>query len=161
MTTDSPFFSDDEIRAFIERPKLLVGELAWDEDPNQSRYILARFVVADESGATIPGLTVEFDFRHGMVATDCKFSFTLFSQHGNRRSRIYQIEVMPLDRRGHNGNSGGLYGPHQHFGERAEPLDIIGLGCLDHERWLHEFFHRTNIGWGGTYLPPQLQGALF
>lgn len=161
MTTAPAFFSEDELRSLIERPKLLVGELAWDEDPNQTRYILARFVVADDSGATIPGLSVEFDFRQGMVATDCKFTFTLFSQRGNRRCRVYQIEVIPIERRGHNGDSGGLYGPHQHFGEAAQSIDTDGLGCLDHERWLHEFLRRANIGWGGTYLPPQLQGDLF
>lgn len=161
MTADSPFVSDENIRSILERQKLLVGELTWSEDPNQSRYRLARFVVADENGVTIPGLTVEFDFRRGLIVADCKFSFTIFSQRGLKRCRVYQIEVMPPERRGHNGESGGIYGPHQHFGERAAVLDPVGLGCLDHEQWLREFLRRANIGWGGAYLHPQSQGDLF
>lgn len=157
----SPSLTDAEVQDLISLPKLLVGELIWDEDPTHSRYVTARFVVADDTGATIPGVTVEFLFRPGVVATDCKFAFTLFAQRAHRRCRVYQIEVVPPERRSHNGPSGCIYGPHQHFGERAEVLGGTGLGCLDHEAWMREFLHRSNIGWGGTYVLPQRQGDLF
>lgn len=161
MTTSQLFFTDDEIKQTLDRQKILLGELSWMEDPTHSRYQIARFLVADEDGATIPGLTVEFDFRRGDIAEDCKFSFTIFGQRGGGRRRIFQIEVVPQARRSHNGPSGALYGPHQHFGEDTQPIDTHGLGCGNHEEWVREFLRRANIGWGGVYSPPIVQGDLF
>lgn len=161
MAAGTAFFSEEEIQQILIRPKILLGDLIWGEDPTQSRYQLARFLVADENGATIPGLTVAFDFRRGNVANDCKFTFTLFGQRGTARRRIYQIEVVPPERRSHNGESGALYGPHQHFGEKALPLNVDALGCTHHEQWVREFLKRANIGWGSDYQAPILQGDLF
>lgn len=155
------FVSEDEIKQILARPKILLGDLAWGADPTQSRYQLARFLVADDDGATIPGLTVEFDFRRADVANDCKFSFTLFVQRGTARRRVYQIEVVPPHRKSHNGDSGALYGPHQHLGERALAIDVGPLGCMHHEQWVREFLKQANIGWGGVYHPPIVQGDLF
>lgn len=146
--------------AVINRPKILLGEMNWQDDPTQSSYLMSQFLVADESGITIPSLTVEFDFRRGIVVHDCKFTFTLFAHRGNQRRRVYQIEVMPKERRSHQRKDVQLYGPHQHFGDDAERLDMDGLGCFNHEEWLHEFCRRASILYGGTYISPT-EGNLF
>lgn len=161
MASGFALLSDEEIKQILARPKILLGDLVWGEDPTQSRYQLARFLVADESGATIPGLTVEFDFRRGDVVNDCKFSFTLFGRRGTVSRRVYQIEVVPPERKSHNGESGALYGPHQHVGEKALAIDVGALGCMHHELWVREFLRQANIGWGGVYQPPIVQGDLF
>jgi hypothetical protein len=114
------------------------------------------------NGATIPGLNVELTYRHSMVPNDCNHKMTLFLVRGARRLRTFQFEIFPASRMSHKQDGTPIYGPHQHVGEKYEPIDGASiLTCADYELWMREFFGRANIAFTGKYSPPEpLAGQL-
>lgn len=147
-----------EINLIMARTKIWASDLEWSERPNNSRLLQSVATLLDDDGATIPGVTVELRYRHGTVADECKYLFTLFLFRGNRE-RIYQLEVVPPHQRSHRHEGGEWwYGPHQHFGHRAEKLpDEVTVGCDDHENCFRVFLRLANIQFSGRYLPPVAQ----
>ena len=154
--------TEEEIQAAIGLEKILIGDLTWEEKPTNSSFLVFSSVLVDGSGATLPGFTVEFLVRRGRFLDDCRFDFGLFKLKGQRRLRVYQINVMSRERISHREPNGEQwFGPHQHFGERAEKFGAeVVLGCADHEKWFHEFIDRAHVNFGGRYVSPTL-GSLF
>jgi hypothetical protein len=146
--------TDQEIVEILAMDKFVVDDLDWQDSPTNSNYIAATDSLLDHDGASIPGLSYELQVRRGRYADDCRFAFCVFKIKGGRRQLIYRIDVMPEDKRSHKGPEGWWYGPHQHFGLRAEPFNPpLRLGC-NHEAWFREFLKRANISFSGKYLPP-------
>ena len=91
---------------------------------------------------------------------DCKYTFTIFAFHaGGTRKRAYQLEVIPIDERGHNGTA-PCYGPHEHTGVKVEEVRVSHLDCRHPDKWFRVFLDRANIGYGGRYIGP-FDGGLF
>lgn len=94
----------------------------------------------------IPGVTVEIHWRIGQTADRCKYLFTLFKLRNQKKQRVYQLEVVPRDKRSHNGVP-RIYGPHEHFGEGDQTVYAVtnGLTCKDYKDWLSLFCQRINL----------------
>ncbi len=134
--------------------KFMANDLDWDDRPPDSNYLSDTDSLLDRSGASIPGVSYELQVRRGRYKADCNYVFAVFKMKGGRRHPVYRIDVVPQDKRKHKGPDGWWYGPHQHFGTRAEKFDPpVTLGC-DHEAWFKEFLKRANIQFSGKYLPP-------
>jgi hypothetical protein len=118
--------------------------------------------LVDEDGATIHGLTVELAFRVPARYDACKYTFTIFALKLSGQRRAYQLEVIPIDARGHNGQDGDAtcYGPHEHIGQLVQEIRVGHLDCRHHEQWFREFLSRAGIGYRGRYLGP-FDGGLF
>lgn len=162
MAVSAPdLLTEEEIAAILAQPKFIAADLDWNERPNNSNFLAATANILDENGATIPGLTMELAYRRGRIAEDCKYDFSIFSLRGNRKRRVYQINVVAPDRWAHIDGDGTWFGPHQHFGERAARIEPDpGLGCTDHEKWFRLFLKQANIQFSGKYLPAEIQGRL-
>jgi len=160
MIPKSAAISEDEARAIIAMPKAIHGNVEWKNNPTSSAFFKATFVVYDEKGATIPGLTVELNYRHSNVANECNHKFTIFKLKGNRPLRAYQVEVYPASRQSHRENGVAVFGPHQHIGEQYEPInDVSALTCAEYAGWMRKFFGLANIKFTGTYSPPELHAG--
>lgn len=116
----------------------------------------------DESGASIPGLTGELQYRRRPDGWECDDRFTLFQLIRSRRQRAYQIEVKPEDKISHVENGVPWFGPHEHFGDKAVQFGAVHLPPnADHQAWFWEFVGRANITFEGEYRHPDPQGSLF
>ena len=135
--------------------KFMASDLEWRDSPTNSNYVAATDTLVDGTGASIPGVFYELQVRRGRYVEDCRFEYGIFKIKGGRRHRLYQINIKPPSQRSHRGQDGAWwYGPHQHFGNRAERFDPQpAFGC-DHEAWFREFLKRANISFGGKYQPP-------
>jgi hypothetical protein len=148
--------SELEIAAMLARDKTLLGDLIWEEKPNNTAFITFNASLLDETGATIPGLTLVLSVRLGMYEHDCRLDFGIFQFKGGKRQRAYQINVRPWDKSSHTEPNGEIwYGPHEHIGARAQKFpNSVQLGCSDHEEWFKLFLVNANIKFGGKYYPP-------
>ena len=105
----------DQLMAF---PKLCNVTLTWSERDNHAGLLLATAQPEDNTGAILPGMTLQLVVKRPLVVDRCLYELGLFQlDHGMRR-RDYQLNVTPADKRSHNGPNGPLYGPH----EPARPL---------------------------------------
>lgn len=157
----SDILSEDEIASIISLNKFMNGDLDWEEKPNHSAYLEVSRTLTDENGATIPGLTVSLRYRIGRIVEDCKYDFTIFTFHKNKRRRAYQLDIRPENVSCHTGSDGIWYGPHQHFGERAAQIEYDKTwGCPDHEKWFRLFLLNAGIQYGGKYYHPEIQMEL-
>ena len=160
MIPESAAIPEAEARAIIAMPKAILGNVEWKNNPTGSAFFKATFVVYDENGATIPGINVELSYRHSNVANECNHKFTVFKVKGTRPLRAYQIEVYPPTRQSHRENGVAVFGPHQHIGEKYEPIaGVAALTCADYESWMQEYFGRANIKFAGNYSPPELHAG--
>jgi hypothetical protein len=147
--------TEEEVASALALSKTMIGDLDWNEKPSNSAFLEATSLLFDDTGATVPGLTVELRVRAGIYPEDCRFDFSLFQVKGSRRMRAYQINVRPVNKPSHTEPNGEIwYGSHHHFGERAEIILDTGLGCDHHEKWFKLFLKNANIKFGGRYLPP-------
>lgn len=162
MPAPNSSITEDEIQAIISLEKFLLGDLLWKETPSGSAFSQASFNIFNLKEETIPGLTVELSYREGVIKSECKYMFTLFALRPPKKTRIYQLEVVPLNKISHKENGEKWYGPHQHFGEKAVEIpEAKYLKCGDHESWFKVFLRIANISHSGKYLPPgSKQGEL-
>lgn len=121
--------SHDQALHLMALPKLCNASLAWSERDNHVGLLLASAQPEDETGAILPGLTMQFEIKRPIVVDRCLYEFGLFLlEHGVRR-RVYQLNVSPADKRSHNGPLGPMYGPHEHVGNRVLPIDDPNVAC--------------------------------
>lgn len=152
--------TQEEISSFLAKPKFVDDDLEW-RAIGKGNVRLAVLHLKDSEGKTIIEHTVELQHRTGRYQDECKYTFTIF-RLVPRKTRLYQIEVAPKDHKSHAEAGKGYYGPHQHFGDRYETLEESrDLGCKDFEDWFRVFLKRANIGFSGTYSPPDKQWRLF
>ena len=114
----SDLVHDQALQVMASR-KLCSMSLAWSERDNHVGLLLASAQPEDETGAILPGLTLQFEIKRPIVVDRCLYEFGLFLlEHGVRR-RVYQSNVSPADKRSHNGPQGPICGPHEHLGNLA------------------------------------------
>jgi hypothetical protein len=152
------FIPLEEAKAIVALPKFISGNIEWRNSPTNSHFFVANFVVFDEGSKSMPGLTLDFVYRSGVVPDECNYKFTLYKFSGSRRYRVFQIEVYPWEKQSHTDGLFKHYGPHQHFGEQFETiLGVNHLDCKYHQEWFNEFLKRGNITFSGKYFHPDPQ----
>ena len=113
----------------LAQPKFCAASLTWVDRSNHTGLLLATAQPEDETGAIIPGLTLQLEVKRPVVANRCQYELGMFLlEHGVRR-RVYQLNVTPRDKRTHNVVSGPLYGPHEHIGDSVEAVTDPNIQC--------------------------------
>jgi hypothetical protein len=145
---------EEEIAEFLARSKFVDEDLEWSREDPHSAVLWVATTLKDESGVTIPGYVMDISYRRGKYKHECKYLFTIFKREP-KRTRLYQIEVVPWDKKSAVMNGKSHYGPHQHFGRRHADLnDYKHLDCSKFEEWFRVFLKLANIGFSGKYNPP-------
>lgn len=146
--------SHDQARQLMALPKLCSASLAWSERDNHVGLLLASAQPEDETGAILPGLTLQFEIKRPIVVDRCLYEFGLFLlEHGIRR-RVYQLNVSPPDKRSHNGPLGPMYGPHEHVGNRVLPIDDPDVACGHPDVAFSYYCRRINLVFSGAVNSP-------
>lgn len=132
--------SDDMV---IAMAKFYDGEMSYTPKASNKAFQVITFRPEDELGITIPGVTIEICLRTPQVVHDCKYTFTIFRLKGQRKERIYQLEVVPAKKKSHNGPP-KIYGPHVHI---LDAVSSVGLDlcCEDYQDWLAWFCAQVNL----------------
>lgn len=129
----------------IALPKSFCGVVTFGTKDTNTLFKVAAFRPVGEDGSTIPGASVEILLRTGVVADRCKYTFTLFRLANQKKRRVYQLEVVPPDKRSHAGPP-RIYGPHEHYGEGDDVRPIQSdLCCTDYQQWLELFCSRISL----------------
>jgi len=135
-------------------PKLCNASLVWSERDNHVGLMLASAQPEDETGAILPGLTLQLEIKRPIVVDRCLYEFGLFLlEHGIRR-RVYQLNVSPADKRSHNGPLGPMYGPHEHVGNRVLPIDDPDVACGHPDVTFAYYCRRINLVFSGALNSP-------
>lgn len=137
--------TEDEGRLIAAMPKRALDALAWEPRPNHAGNVFCHSVIVDREGVTIPGVTVVLEARAPLLVQSCFYLFTLYKSVAGQRRRAYQLEVVPAGRRSHNGPSGPLYGPHEHFGEAAFRVTDPSVACTNWPNCLAYFLQQANL----------------
>jgi hypothetical protein len=133
----------------LELPKFCSAKLTWGEKKNHAGLLIATAALDDETGATIPGLTLQLEIKKAILVERFQFELGLFILVKGVRTRVYQLNVTPLDRKSHNDPVNPIYGPHQHIGSRhAEPVQRLQSG--DFAEAFCFFCTKTNITFTGS-----------
>lgn len=161
MDTPAPdAIPNQDALAIIGLPKTIVGDVTWLQTPPEGETFIAFFNLYDESGATIPTLSVELMYRRGTIKGECKSTFTIF-KFAPPKTRAYQLEVIPEDKIGHRENGAPWKGPHKHIGDKREQVHPMGLRCDDHDKWFAFFLKDAQITHNGKWQPPEPPDAQF
>ena len=148
------YVSHDKALQLMAMPKLCSASLVWSERDNHVGLLLASAQPEDETGAILPGLTLQLEIKRPIVVDRCLYEFGLFLlEHGVRR-RVYQLNVCPTDKRSHNGPLGPMYGPHEHVGNRVLPIDDPDVACGRPDVAFAFYFRRINLAFSGALNSP-------
>src|SRR5229473_2905086 len=86
--------TEEEIAAFLARPKFMDEDFNWREESPHSAILWTSGPLLDEQGLTISEHIVDLTYRRGKYKGECKYLFTIFKLVP-KRTRLYQIEVVP------------------------------------------------------------------
>lgn len=131
-------------------PKYLDANLVWEAKSNNLGVDLISEQLYDDTGATIPGLTMRLERkREILIQGRCRWEFGLFQLDIGRKWRVYQLHVSPGDKRTHNNENGGIFGPHEHIGNITIPVTRLGINCQNFENAFKMFCERVNLTFTG------------
>jgi len=146
--------SHDQALQLMAVPKLCSTSLVWSHRDNHVGLLLALAQPEDESGAILPGLTLQLEIKRPIVVDRCLYEFGLFLlEHGVRR-RVYQLNVSPADKRSHNGPRGALYGPHEHVGNQVLPINDPDIACGRPDVAFAFYCSRISLVFSGSFNSP-------
>jgi hypothetical protein len=138
----------------LAQSKFCAGQLNWTDKGNHVGILLATAQPEDETGAFIPGLTLQLEVKRPIVVDRCQYELGLFLLERGVRRRVYQLNVTPLNKRSHNFASNPIYGPHEHVGDSVEAVADPNVQC-DHLELAFQFFcRRINLTFTGQLNSP-------
>lgn len=140
--------------AVLAGPKFCDTQLSWAERVNHSGHLLATAALEDDTGAILPGLTLQLEVKRPIVADRCLYELGLFLLQNGVRRRIYQLNVCPPDKRSHNGAAGTLHGPHEHVGDHTAAVTDPTVRCGALGVAFAVFCRRVNLSFSGALNPP-------
>ena len=82
--------------------KFCAAKLNWTDKGNHIGILLAAAQPEDETGAIIPGLTLQLEVKRPVVVDRCQYELGLFLLERGVRRRVYQLNVTPPNKRSHN-----------------------------------------------------------
>jgi hypothetical protein len=135
--------SHDQALQLMALPKLCNASLVWSERDNHVGLMLASAQPEDETGAILPGLTLQLEIKRPVVVDRCLYEFGLFL-----------LNVSPADKRSHNGPLGPMYGPHEHVGNRVLPIDDPDVACGHPDVAFAYYCRRINLAFSGALNSP-------
>lgn len=130
----------------MDVPKVIYGKTVFVPRQNHMGHVICILQLQNTSGVLIPALTIQVEVKAPVVSTRCYYTFTLVRRIGHERIRVYQLEVVPQNKISHRGNP-DIAGPHEHFGDEAEPTKIMdaGVNCDEWAACLAWFERRINL----------------
>lgn len=140
--------------SLINVPKFCTGEIEWLERMNHAGRLISTCVLEDDTGATIPGLTMQLEIKRAVVVDRCLYEFGLFLLEKGVRRRVYQLNVTPSNKLSHNGVTGPIYGPHEHFGDEAIATHHPDIECGKVEAAFAHYCARINLRYSGKFRSP-------
>jgi hypothetical protein len=137
-------------------PKYCDIDLQWSVRSNQINILQATAQPEDDTGALIPGLTIQLEIKRAIVADRCLYELGLFKFDSGMRRRAYQLNVCPPDKRSHNDRLTGLvvYGPHEHVGDGVDAISDPAIQCGALELAFQLFCQRINLSFSGHLNSP-------
>lgn len=134
--------------------KFCAANLVWADRSNHSGLLLATAQPEDDTGAIIPGLTMQLEIKRPIIVNRCQYELGLFLLENGTRRRVYQLNVTPRDKRSHNQTSGPLYGPHEHVGDSVQTISDPDIQCGELEVAFKLFCDKANITFTGQLNSP-------
>jgi hypothetical protein len=138
----------------MAQPKFSDTVLVWGERGNHLGVLLASAQPEDDTGALLPGLTLQLEVKRPIVVDRCLYEFGLFLLDQGVRRRVYQLNVSPADKRSHNSPLGPLYGPHEHVGDQVTSIVDPDIVCGRPEVAFLYYCRRINLSFDGTFNSP-------
>lgn len=138
--------TQEQVEELVARPKVIYSPFPnWQPKPNNSAFFVRSLVVSEPSAIAIPGLTVELIFRQGRITAGCNDMYNLFFLSEGRKNRVFQLQVIPQTRLGHNPPP--IHGPHYHIGNHLVAGLNLGFDCEDAHRrdWFVKFCELANV----------------
>lgn len=135
-------------------PKVCGATLVWAERPNHRGLLLASAQPEDETGALIPGLTLQLEIKKPVLVDRCLYEFGMFVLERGVRRRVYQVNVSPPDKRSHNSPGGPIHGPHEHVGDQVLPIHDPTVACGHPEVAFAFYCRRINLSFSGAFNSP-------
>ena len=136
--------------ALMREPKFSAAPLVWESRPNQANILMATFQPEDETGAIIPGLSIQLEVKKAIVVDRCGYEMGLLKLVGKARRRAYQLAVTPPDKRSHNDVLGPIYGPHEHLGDRVIPVTDPRIRCGELRAAFDRLCQQINLTYTGN-----------
>jgi hypothetical protein len=140
--------------ALMALPKICGADLSWSERGNHAGHLVATAALEDETGATIPGLTLQLEIKKPILVDRCLYELGVFILDAGVRRRAYQLNVCPPDKRSHNGPTVPLYGPHEHIGTTVLPVADPQAACGNFEGAFALYCARINLTFTGKLNSP-------
>jgi hypothetical protein len=128
--------------------------LLWAERDNHAGYMITTSSLDDDTGATIPGLTLQLEMKKPIVVDRCLYELGMFVLKGGRRYRAFQLHISPPDKRSHNDPSGPLYGAHVHRGGAVYNVDDPRAMCGNIDGAFAIYCESVNLTFTGTLNSP-------
>lgn len=138
----------------LVQKKFCAASLSWADRNNHTGLLLAIAQLEDDTGAFIPGLTLQLEVKRPLIVDRCQYEFGMFLLEQGVRRRVYQLNVTPRNKRSHNAESGPLYGPHEHVGDSVEAVADPNVQCGHLELAFQFFCRRINLTFTGQLHSP-------
>jgi hypothetical protein len=146
--------TEESAREILKTRKFCNYDLTWAERNNHVGILLATVGLDDETGTTIPGLTLQLEVKRPIVVERCLYEFGLFLLEGGCRRRVYQLNVCPFDKRSHNGPAEIILGPHEHVGDLVMAIRQEGVSCGEIDTAFKFYCQRINLSFNGNFGSP-------
>ena len=138
----------------LSQPKFCAASLTWADRSNHTGLLMATAQPEDETGAIIPGLTLQLEVKRPAIVDRCQYELGMFLLENGVRRRVYQLNVTPRDKRSHNSVSGPVYGPHEHVGDSVEVVADPDIQCGQLAVAFQFFCRRANLTFTGQLNSP-------
>ena len=144
-----------EAAKVMKVPKSSGAILHWGIKPNQANIQLATLQPEDDTGAYLPGLSIQLEVNLPIVADRCRYELGLFRLEQGIRRRVYQLAVAPMNKQTHHDKFGSLFGPHEHTGSAVTSVRVDGIECGNLQAAFDYFCKQINLTFTGqANLPP-------
>lgn len=112
---------------------------------NHASHVIGVAELIDAKSITLPGYTLQIEVKAPIDSERCLYLFSIMHLVKGRRIRVYQLEVVPANKRSHNGLT-TIYGPHEHLGEEEPtPVACSDVNCDNWDASLRWFFNRVSV----------------
>lgn len=131
--------------------KFCQTNFSWQDKVNQTSLLQASSVVDDDTGATIPGITIVLEVKKESMIGRWQFELGLFKLEDGIKHRVYQLHSSPEDKRSHNDARGSIYGSHEHIGEQKNGGDVlkVNLNSAEFLDAFEIFCRKINLSFTG------------
>lgn len=138
-------FDPDKVQQILQQKKFAKNWTGFRPKESHWGLLVGTAIVFDADEVSIPGMTLQIELRVPTLVDDCLIILSVFQRAGSVRHRAYQLEVCPVDKLSHNGES-PIYGPHVHLpnGE-VHPVRDAGVDCANWDGVLAWFLSHTKI----------------